>query len=194
MLQHTNFLHSVRIWVISSSRGLFRTVYSNSNDEGGEKGNLYFSASTSLFCVGQQRHNLKLPLSCRPKINSLKSTWKQLPTTQTRVRALSVCTALRRKSTWAIRGATRWSQHLGPPREFCIPTWQKAWMAPMAQSEGSQLLDPIPHGKTCYAMSAQLWAESMFKLLVRCKYEINRYKPLFLVFTGFLDTISERGR
>jgi len=33
----------------------------------------------------------------------------------------------------------------------------------------------------------------MFKLLARCKDEINRYKLLYLVFTGLPVTISQRG-
>lgn len=88
--QHGHFLHSVRIQVTHSSKGLFYAMYSNSSDGGGGKGTLYFSASTSLFCVGQQRHNLKLALTCRPKINILKSARSSCQP----LRALSVCTAL----------------------------------------------------------------------------------------------------
>lgn len=38
-------------------------------------------------------------------------------------------------------------------------------------------------------MLGQPWEEPMFKLLVRCKYEINKHKLLYLAVTGLLDAI-----
>lgn len=57
------------------------------------------------------------------------------------------------------------------------------WREPASQSNS--------YGKAYYAMLGQPWEEPMFKLLVRCKYEINRHKLLCLAVTGLLGAISQ---
>lgn len=99
------------------------------------------------------------------------------------------------------------------PWEMCVSHWTeppgdpsiKGYLANFASKGGKSMDDtdnPVwreptswcnSYGKAYYAMLGQAWEEPMFKLLVRCKYEINRHKLLYLVFTALPDAISQRG-
>lgn len=140
-----------------------------------------------LFSV----QHLKLPLSCRLKINSLKETADNF----SKMGSSPLCVY---SSSWEICTSHRTEPPGDPSIKGHLENFTSKGGKMMDDTENPVWREPASwcnsHGKAYYAMLGQPWEEPMFKLLVRCKYEINRHKLLCLAFTAFqMQLVTEVG-